>query len=210
MDDSPDTRHSLIVKLRDPADTAAWREFASLYEPLVYRIARRKGLQDADAQDLTQEVFQALARSIDSWDPARGSFRAWVSQITRNLLINLLARGNKFARGSGSTTVQFLLQEQPANDPSATAAFEDEHRRRVFQWAAERVQGEFNPATWQAFWQSTVEGRPPKEVAAELGITLGALYVARSRILSRLKRRIESLGEISAEIRKEVDDEFPL
>ncbi|MHC5544480.1 sigma-70 family RNA polymerase sigma factor, partial [Singulisphaera rosea] len=78
MNESPATRHSLIVKLRDPADTDAWREFVALYEPLVYRLVRRNGVQDADAQDLCQEVFQALARSIDRWDPDRGGFRSWL------------------------------------------------------------------------------------------------------------------------------------
>ncbi len=209
MDESLNTRLSLIVKLRDPSDTAAWSEFVALYEPLVYRLARRKGLQDADAQDLVQDVFQALARSIDHWDPARGSFRAWLSQITRNLLINILSRGKNLPRGSGSTSIQDLLQEQPADDPSATAVFEAEYRRHLFQWAADQVRDEFTPATWQAFWQTVVEQRPTKDVAAELGITLGALYVARSRILSRLKRKIDSLGVVASEARNEVDDALP-
>lgn len=210
MDESPATRRSLIVKLRDPADTDAWREFMALYEPLVYRLVRRNGVQDADAQDLCQEVFQALARSIDRWDPERGSFRAWLSGIARHLLINFLSRGKAWSRGSGSTSVHRWLAELPADDPEATALFEAEYRRNVFAWAVERVREEFSPSTWQAFWQSAVEGRAPKEVAAELGMTVGALYVARSRVLSRLRRRVESLGEESAEIRKEIDHASPI
>jgi RNA polymerase sigma factor (sigma-70 family) len=208
MDESPSTRRSLIVKLRDPADTAAWREFVALYEPLVYRLARRKGLQDADAQDLCQDVFQTLARSIDRWDPARGSFRAWLSRITRNLLVNVLSRGKHRPRGSGSTSIQDLLEAQASDDPSATAVFEAEYRRNLFHLAADKVRGEFAPLTWQAFWQTAVDGCPPKDVAAEIGLSLGALYVARSRVLSRLKQRIEQLGNEDAAINNEVDHAF--
>lgn len=209
MDESPATRRSLIVKLRDPADTAAWREFAAIYEPWIYRLARRRGLQDADARDLCQEVFRALARSIDRWEPARGSFRGWLSRIARNLMINLLTRRQHLLRGSGASSVQDLLEAQPAPDPSATALFEAEYRRHLFQWAAEEVRGEFAPATWQAFWQTAVEGRPTAEVAAGLGLSVGAVYIARSRVLARLKRRIEQLGDQTAAILSEADHAFP-
>ena len=141
MDESPATRRSLIVKLRDPADSAAWSEFVAIYEPLVYRLARRKGLQDADAHDLCQEVFQAVARAIDRWEPGRGSFRGWLSRIARNLLINFLTRRQYQPRGTGATSIQDLLEAQPAADPSATALFEAEYERRLFRWAAERGPG---------------------------------------------------------------------
>jgi RNA polymerase sigma-70 factor (ECF subfamily) len=210
MDESPATRRSLIVKLRDPADTAAWREFAAIYEPWIYRLARRRGLQDADARDLCQEVFRALARSVDRWEPARGSFRGWLSRIARNLMINLLTRREPFSLGSGASGVQDLLEAQPAPDPSATALFEAEYRRHLFQRAADEVRGEFTPSTWQAFWRTAVEGRPGAEVAAALGLSVGAVYIARSRVLARLKRRIEQLGDQTAEIFSEADDHaFP-
>jgi RNA polymerase sigma factor (sigma-70 family) len=191
MDQSPATRQSLIVKLRDPADSSAWSEFVSLYEPLVYRLARRKGLQDADAKDVCQEVFRSVAAAISRWDPDRGSFRGWLSTITRNLLINFLTRGRHQARGSGATSMQDLLEAQPAEDPSATALFEHEYRRQLFRTAAAEVKGEFEPATWQAFWQTAVENQAPKAVAAKLGLSVGSVYVARSRVLARIKQRVE-------------------
>jgi RNA polymerase sigma-70 factor (ECF subfamily) len=208
---APATRRSLIVKLRDPADTEAWCEFVALYEPLIYRLARRKGLQDADARDLCQEVFRAVARAIDRWDldPARGSFRGWLARIARNLLVNFLTRRPHRLRGSGSTSVQELLEAQPAADPSATALFEIEYRRRLFRWAADAVRGEFAPTTWQAFWQTAVEGRPPAGVAADLGLSVGAVYIARSRVLARLRHRIGQRDEEAAAIVSEVDHGHP-
>jgi RNA polymerase sigma-70 factor (ECF subfamily) len=204
MDQNPATRASLIVKLRDPSDEMAWSEFVTLYEPLVYRLARQKGLQDADARDLCQEVFRAVAQAVDRWEPGRGSFRGWLSRIARNMLINFLTRKQSQFRGSGATSVIELLERQPAPDPSASAHFEAEYQRRVFQWAADDVRGEFTASTWQAFWQSAVEDRPPSQVAAELDLSVGAVYIARSRVLARLKRRIEKLADETMAIASEV------
>jgi RNA polymerase sigma factor (sigma-70 family) len=208
---APATRYSLIVKLRDPADSAAWCEFVALYQPLVYRLARRKGLQDVDAHDLCQEVFRTVARAIERWelDPARGSFRGWLSRITRNLLINFLTRRPYRLRGSGSTSVQEWLEAQPVDDPSATAVFEAEYRRQVFRWAADEIKGEFTPSTWHAFWLTAVEGHTPAAAAAELGLSVGAVYIARSRILARLKARIHQLGDEASVILSEVDHGHP-
>ena len=197
MHKAPATRRSLIVKLRDPADHAAWEEFVTLYEPLIFRLARHKGLQDADASDLCQEVFQTVSQAIAGWDPdpGRGSFRGWLSRIARNLLINFLTRRPNQLRGSGATSVQDILEAQPAPDDSATAFFEAEYRKRLFQWAADQVKSEFTPATWAAFWRTAIEGHPPKDVAEGVGISVGAVYIARSRVLSRLRQRIEERSE---------------
>jgi RNA polymerase sigma-70 factor (ECF subfamily) len=210
MNDPSGTRRSLIVKLRDPADAASWREFVAIYEPLLYRLARRKGLQDADARDLCQEVFQAVARAIHRWDPERGRFRGWLSRIARNLIINFLSRRQHQPRGSGDTRVQDLLEAQPAADASATALFEAELRSQLFQWAADEIRGEFSPSTWQAFWLTAIDDWPPSEAAAELRMSVGAVYVARSRVLSRLRRRIEQLNDEAIGIKQsEVDHALP-
>jgi RNA polymerase sigma-70 factor (ECF subfamily) len=205
MDQSPATRQSLIFKLRDPPDSGAWSEFVALYEPLIYRLARRKGLQDADAKDVCQEVFRAVAGSVDRWDPERGSFRGWLSTIARNLTINFLTRGARHSRGSGATSVQELLEAHPAGDPSATAMFDREYKRQLFQFAASDVKSEFAPVTWQAFWRTAVEDCPPAEVASELGLSVGSIYVARSRVLARIRRRVERLGNESLDASSEVE-----
>lgn len=193
MTEMPSTRRSLIVKLKDPADTVSWQEFTAVYEPLVLRLARRKGLQEADARDVCQEVLRAVAFAVERWDPERGSFRAWISRITRNLLINFLARGGK-VRGSGATSIHDLLLAQPAPDPAATALFEAEYRVQLVHTALEQVRDQFAESTWKAFMRTAIEGRPIDEVARELSLSVGAVYVARSRVLARLKDRLSRLG----------------
>jgi RNA polymerase sigma factor (sigma-70 family) len=187
----PSTRHSLVLRLRNAADEAAWAEFVSLYEPFVYRLARRKGLQDADAQDLCQEVFRAVASAIDRWDPdpAKGSFRGWLFRIARNLSVNFLTSQRRQARGTGRTTVQELLEAQQEPDAQAEAEFTIEFKRQAFRWAAERVRHEFADSTWQAFWKTGVENLSVSAVAEELGLSVGAVYIARSRVLARLRAR---------------------
>src|SRR5271166_2955674 len=127
----PTTRPSLILRLRDRDDEAAWAEFAEMYGPLIYRVAQQKGLQDADARDLCQDVFQAVASAIERWDPnpAKGRFRAWLFRIVRNLLVNFLVGQRRQTRGTGSTSIQEMLESQPAEDPDATAEYATEFKR---------------------------------------------------------------------------------
>jgi RNA polymerase sigma-70 factor (ECF subfamily) len=193
----PTTRRSLVLRLRNSDDEVAWGEFVELYEPLVYGLARKKGLQDADALDLCQDVFRAVAAAIGRYDPdpAKGSFRGWLCRIARNLLINFLAAQRRQARGAGSTSVQELLEAQPSADPQAQQEYAAEFQRRAFQWAAEAVRAEFTASTWQAFWQTGVDNRPVAEVAQELGMSAGAVYVARSRVLARLRDRVQRLTQ---------------
>jgi RNA polymerase sigma factor (sigma-70 family) len=195
----PTTRHSLVLRLRNRDDEAAWAEFLAIYEPLIYGLARRKGLQDADARDLCQEVFRAVADAIERWDPdpARGKFRAWLFRIARNLLVNFFADQRRHARGTGSTSVQDLLEAHPVGDAQGEAEFAAEFKRQAFRWAADQVKPEFTDSTWQAFWKTGVEDRPIPQVAQELGLSAGAVYIARSRVLARLRRRVEELNEES-------------
>jgi RNA polymerase sigma factor (sigma-70 family) len=191
----PTTRPSLVLRLRDSEDGAAWAEFVEIYEPLIYRLAVNKGLQDADAQDLCQDVFRAVAGAINRWDPdpAKGRFRAWLFRITRNLLVNFLARQGHQPRGTGSTSVQEMLEAQPAADAQAEAEFAAEFRRRAFRWAADQVKNEFAETTWQAFWKTGVDNCQVAKVARELGLSVGAVYVARSRVLARMRDRVAQL-----------------
>jgi RNA polymerase sigma-70 factor (ECF subfamily) len=194
MSEAPVTRSSLLVRIRDPQDERAWAEFMEIYTPLVYQLARRRGFQDADADDLTQDVFRAVAAAIDRWDPdpAKGSFRGWLFRIARNLMINSLNSRRRHPQGSGDTGVNRMLEEKAAPSDE-TALFDEEYKRRLFHWAAEQVKGEFRPATWQAFWRTGVEGQAMQAVADSLGLSVGAVYIARCRVMARIKQKVEQV-----------------
>ncbi len=196
MAEIPPTRASLLVRLRDPQDQAAWTEFIALYGPLVYNYARKQGLQDADAADLGQEVLRAVAGCVGrlEYDPSRGSFRNWLFTVVRRKLSTWRsARGNR-VRGSGDPATQQLLEQHPAPAPDE-AEWEAEWEDQVFSWACAQVRKDVTDSTWQAFWRTALEGQPTKRVAAELGLTPTAVYLARRRVLARLKALVRSVRE---------------
>jgi RNA polymerase sigma factor (sigma-70 family) len=195
VSDYPETRASLIVRLQADDDQAAWAEFVEIYRPVVYRLARRKGLQDADADDLVQQVLAAVAGAVRRWQPdaERGRFRAWLNRIAHNRIVNALTRRTP-DRAAGGLAVAELLADRPAPDGPDSALLRIEWRREVFQWAARQIRGEFQPDTWQAFWQTAVEGQSIAAVAADLGKGMGAVYTARGRVMRRLREKIAEWG----------------
>ncbi len=182
----PETRESLLTKLSSPQSDEGWGEFATIYRPLVYRVAVAKGLQHADAEDLAQEVLAVVERSLNQYDSDRGGFRSWLYQITRNLVVNHLTR-QRGPIGSGDSDVGRILSQQPAGDDQTATLFRLEYRRVRFQQAASMVQSEFSEATWSAFWLTAVELQSIADVANRLGKSEGAVRVARCRVLDRLK-----------------------
>lgn len=192
MQQSPTTRPSLLLRIRDARDKDAWRQFVEVYAPLIYRYARRCRLQDADANDVTQEVLRAVARASHrlDYDPCQGTFRAWLLTIVRNKLCDWLAKQKE--RGTGDPETQQLLDALPAR-AEETVWWELEYERRVFAWASEKVRVDFEGTTWAAFWQTAVEGKSGKEAADLLGLSVGAVYIAKSRVMSRLKEQILQL-----------------
>lgn len=198
MADSPRTRPSLLVRLRDSRDHEAWTQFVKVYGPLIYGFARKQGVQDADAADLMQESLRIVAQAIKQldYDPQRGSFRGWLFTVVRNQLFRFWSRHALGGRGTGDSGVLERLHEVPSPDDPADAMWEEEYERCRFTWAAEQVRGQVQPTTWQAFWKTAVEGQSGQEAAADLGISVSAVYLAKSRVMARLKEMIRQvLGE---------------
>jgi RNA polymerase sigma factor (sigma-70 family) len=196
MSTAPLTRPSLLIRIRDGNDHQAWQQFVELYSALIYGYARRRGLQDADAADLMQDVLRsvAVAASRLQYDPQKGTFRAWLATVTRNRIFNFLDGQRHRARGTGNSDMQQRLNNEPNRSPEADDQWELEWQRQLSARAMQQVEHEFQPATWKAFWMTAVEGKSAKEASDALGLSSGAIYVAKSRVLARLREEIESLS----------------
>jgi RNA polymerase sigma-70 factor (ECF subfamily) len=196
---TPDTRESLIRRLPNAADAEAWEVFVEIYEPLLFRLARSRGMQAADAEDFVQEVLASVNRNIERWaaDESRGSFRAWLFRIASNLAINFLTRPKHKRFGIGANGIDRLLDERPAAAPDSTELFLSEYRRELFRWAAERVRQQVSERQWMAFWLTSVDDRAICDVGRELGMSVGSIYIARSRITKRIRQMIREHGELA-------------
>ena len=192
MIDSFATRPSLLIRLRDERDAAAWSQFVEIYGPLVYEFLRKRDLQDSDAADLTQEVLASVAGAIKAFDysPDRGSFRGWLLRIVKNELYGFWRAQNRRTIGTGDTQMAEFLREQPATHNGDASVWEGEYQKRLFQYAAQRVRDNFQPSTWQAFWETAVEGQPISQVAERLGLTSSAIYMARRRVIGQIKEQV--------------------
>ncbi len=198
MIDSQTTQPSLLLRIRDQRDADSWSQFVAAYRPLVIGFLRRRGLQDADAADLAQEVLTRVAAAIEAfeYDPDKGSFRGWLFTIVENCRRRFAAYEQAGPRGSGDTRMLCILKQQPARGTYEAAAEDDwnrEYQRHLLQRAADQVCDEFQDNTWRAFWATAVEGREPKVVAQELGLSIAAVYMAKHRVTSRLREKIHYL-----------------
>ncbi len=203
MSQVPTTRTSLLFRLRDAADQQAWEQFVEIYTPLIHGFCCHRGLQDADAADVTQEVMRAVARNMPKFEyqPEKGTFRSWLFTITRNKFNNFLSRRSHQPQGSGDTTMQRKIEAQPC--PETDGRWERDFQERLFKWACSQIQPEFQEATWQAFWRTAVEEQPGNDVAQSLNMSVGAVYVAKSRVLSRLREKVQEASGDTALLVKE-------
>ena len=189
------TRPSLLVRIRDPQDAASWRQFVELYTPPVLRYCRLRGLQDADAADVTQEVMAQVARSMRSfrYAPERGRFRDWLGTITRRKVNRHLAKRNLGTSGAGGDNSTDAIENPRAIE--ADADWSAEFNAQILHAALEKVRPSFGPATWNAFASVWLENRTAAETAAAFGTSLEAVYVAKSKVLKRLEEEVLTLAE---------------
>ena len=192
LNSSPTTRRSLLARLRDTRDDAAWLEFTSIYEPVIYQMTRRRGTQDADAREVVQEVLLSVSSAITRFDlDQSGSFRGWLNRITRNATIDrirAIASRKETLDASGVVRqLDAIIGNERIEDE-----FEQDRRKQLFRWAASQVRQSTGEQNWMAFWRSTVEGVQVNQVARELGMSEGAVYVARCRIIKRIREAIDN------------------
>jgi RNA polymerase sigma-70 factor (ECF subfamily) len=174
--------------LRDTVDETAWRRLVQLYTPLLFYWARRCGQSEDDAADLVQEVFVALVRALPTfqYDP-RGKFRNWL----RTLMLNKL-RDRKRQQARMNKAVAHRVPERELADVAEVFS-ETEYQQELSRRALRLMQGEFTPTTWKACWETVVQDRSPAEVARELGITENAVYIAKFRVLRKLRQDLDGL-----------------
>jgi RNA polymerase sigma-70 factor (ECF subfamily) len=182
------------VRVRDVRDEEAWRTFVPLYAPLVYRAARRQGLQDADAADLTQEVMGEVARAIRSFEyrPERGRFRDWLRTITRRRLARFLRLR---ARCVEQPWAGEALERVEGLDDRPDADWNESFNAQVLRTALRRIRPCFEPMTWRAFERVWLENRSAAETAGELSLRIDLVYIAKSRVLKRLEKEVHDIAE---------------
>jgi RNA polymerase sigma factor (sigma-70 family) len=187
------TRPSLLFRLRDPRDQEAWNHFLGIYGPLVYAHARRRGLANEDAEDVSQKVFARVSEAIRTFDyePARGRFRDWLGFVVRNEVVRHWKQGVKHAQ---DRVLDSHLLDQTAGD-SVDPEWAEEFHTHVLQMALAHCRPHFEPATWRAFEMVWLENRPALETAQELRQPIDWVYVAKSRVLKRLWEEVQELSE---------------
>ncbi len=192
----PETNFALIARMKRPADEQAWQEFVGAYEPFLLRMLVRRGLSDADSRDVVQQIFLVVCRSLDRWNPdgVEGSFRRWLSGVTRNTTLKYLRSQRSQPTGLGGSDFLGLQADLPSKDSDGDE-LPREYAREVFLFAAEQVRRDFRDQSWQAFWRTTIEGQSVDVVARDLNVERGSIYMSRSRIMARIRTRVAELGE---------------
>jgi RNA polymerase sigma factor (sigma-70 family) len=188
------TRPSLLLRIRDAQDVEAWRTFVTIYAPLILGYCRSRGLQGADADDVTQEVFSKIMRSIGAfeYEPQRGRFRDWLGTVTHGEMCRFMKRVQRAGRGAGSED-QPLLDEYVSETPGTDWC--DRFHAHVLTTALEQIRSQFEPQTWQAFERVWLKEQSSSAAAKEMGIPLEMVYVAKSRVLKRLREKVLELAE---------------
>ena len=182
------TPASLLERLRKAPDEGGWARFVELYTPLLYYWGRRVGLKQPDAADLVQDVFVLLVRKLPEFSYDRHKrFRSWLRTVTLNKWRENARRSDPLTQAATSQ-----LPDLPAED-GAAQLWESEYQQHLVGRALELMQDEFEASTWKAFWECVACGRPAREVGGELGISVNAVYVAKSRVLGRLRQELDGL-----------------
>lgn len=195
MSESPPTRATLLLRLRDRGDAGAWQEFVRDYGPMLYRFVRSRGLQDADASDVVQDVMRSVGMAIGrlDYEKQKGGFRAWLFTITRNKLSTYFEKQKRLGPVGNNTDQQEMLGQAGDGNNALEQQWELEHQRQLAARAIENLKPTVEPKTWTAFELTAIDGRSAEQAGAQTGLSAGAVYVARSRVTAKLRNEISRL-----------------
>ncbi|MFO0957096.1 MAG: sigma-70 family RNA polymerase sigma factor [Isosphaeraceae bacterium] len=189
-----DTSLTLLARLGgEAADPPVWDRFVRLYSPRILEWCRHWGLQDADAEDVCQEVLIRVARQMRTFEYQRGkSFRAWLKTVTKRAWIDWQEAGRKPGRGTGDSDNQSALESVEARE-DLVARLEADFDRELLEAAADRVKRRVDPTTWEAFRLTAVEGLSGADAAARLGLKVANVFVAKGRVQKLLSEEVRAL-----------------
>lgn len=194
MTEFPDTNETLILKVCDPDDREAWERFEKLYRPVIFRIARARGMQHSDSLDVVQQVLLAVANAINDYEKVGEgpSFRKWLGRVTKNAILKALTRGPRDKATGGSGVID-VLNGVAAPKQEIESLIETEYQREIYSAASTKVRCDVNELTWMAFELTVLQNREIKYTAHTLGMSIGSVYAARSRVMRRLRDQVERL-----------------
>ncbi len=198
MTDSPLTRATLLLRLRDHGDGDAWSEFVRDYGPLLYRFVRSRGLQDADSADLVQDVMRSVGMAIGrlEYEQEKGGFRAWLFSITRNKLATYFEKRNRVMPTLHNSAQYELLSQTMIHRSELDDQWDLEHQRQLAATAIETIKPTIEAKTWTAFELTAINELSAAEAGRQIGMSTGAVYVARSRVTAKLRAEIERLSSL--------------
>ena len=188
-----------MFRLRDRDDDDAWKQFIDLYGQTIFQFARSRGLQDADAADLVQEVFRRVGNSVGrlEYEKQKGGFRAWLFTITRNCLNTFFRKQKRVAHSLNDSNAAGLGQMADQHD-DLNERWEQEFQRQIMAQAIQVLRPAIEPKTWSAFELTAIENRPIDDICELLDMSRGAVYVARSRVTKKLRDQVKKLMDEEA------------
>jgi|SRR5579884_353657 len=183
------TSATLLERLRDRADADAWKRLVDLYSPLLAAWLRRHGLQDADVDDLVQEVLLTVAREAAKFQHSGrpGAFRHWLRSILANRLREFWRERRQRPAAGGDSDFAGMLDQLQDPDSGLSHLWDQEHDQHIVRRLLAMIEPQFSQSTWQAFRRVVLDGARPDTVAAELGLSVNAVFIAKSRVLGRLR-----------------------
>ena len=189
-----ETRQSLLIRVQN-GETNAWNDLLDLYRPLILAWLNRQGVPASDLEDLSQEVLLSLVKHLPGFEHSgrRGAFRSWLRTIVCSRTADYWREIDSGTQASGGSAATAALQEIVDPESALNRHWDTEHDRYVFTCLLDMVEEEFEPITLQAFRRLAIDGVSGEEAAQELGQSVAAVYMAKSRVLARIRQEAEGL-----------------